>query len=362
MTPTIDQVYDLTLAAPPLATTRGRAHRRRSNLSYCLILVLLPLLAIPALIRLGSSDFFLHHGASVWAQANDKVFDSHGRACDVVVYGDSTAMTGIDPDRVEEQTGFKTCNISVTNAVLTVTGNLTLEHFLAQNGTPRILLIQLSPEDLLEQNRAWNQTVYAEGVLELLRHGRPGEARRVLMTHPAAAISFAGYAAGFTAWYAIKDVWFHLTSLRPEEDTVIVRNGFFTPPSPARTTCVPGDPVLAQPDPQRIGHSRALVADYRQRYAVRTGIVLVNVAPIPDCDGNLAAYSAQLNGVTSNSLLAMPVRYFNNCCHYTARGSEIVSTLVASELNTVADRNPAIDDRNPTTRQIAGVRPVHIRR
>ena len=85
----------------------------------------------------------------------------------------------------------------------------------------------------------------------------PGEARRVLLTHPQESIAFAGYAAGFSAWYAIKDVWYHATNLRADEDTVTVRNGFFTPPSPARTSC---DVAPAVTDPTQGGFSRALVA------------------------------------------------------------------------------------------------------
>ena len=330
-------------------------------LKYCLLLVLLPLLAVPAGILLGRSNFFLHHGASVWVQANDSVFNMHDRECDVLVFGDSTAMTGIDPEVVESNTGFRTCNIAVTNAVLSVTNNLTLDYFLAHNARPRVLLIQLAPDDFQPENREWRRTIYAEGMLELLRHGRPGEARATLMQHPQESIAFAGYAAGFSAWYAIKDVWFHATHMRPEEDTVTVRNGFFTPPSPARTSCAPS-PGPVQPNGAReVSFSRAVVNDYRQGYAGRAGLVLVNVAPIPACDQNFAAYASALNGITSNSLLPLPIGYFNDGRHYTARGSEIVSTLIAHELNTVASRNPAIDDRMPPARATATLRRVRFR-
>src|SRR5690242_12315625 len=111
------------VSAPPL-TPPEIASR------YCFLLLLLPLLAIPLCIRLGCSDFFLRHGASVWVRSNDAVFAMHDRDCDVLIFGDSTAMTGIDPDVVERNTGFRTCNIAVTNAVLAVTHNLTLDHFL----------------------------------------------------------------------------------------------------------------------------------------------------------------------------------------------------------------------------------------
>jgi hypothetical protein len=176
---------------------------------YCFLLLILPLLAIPAGIRLGASDFFLRHGASVWVQSNDAVFQMRGRECDVLVFGDSTAMTGINPDVVERNTGFKTCNISVTNSVLAVTHNLTLNRYLAHNARPRVLLIQLSPDGFEPESNSWRQTVYPEGLLELLRHGSPAEIRQVLLTHPQESIAFAGYALGFTAYSGVKELWFH---------------------------------------------------------------------------------------------------------------------------------------------------------
>jgi len=356
----IDQATALMPAVEPIAEAHPHASQRRACLQYCMVLVLVPLLAIPAFIALGSSDFFLHHGASVWVQANDKVFETHDRECDVLVFGDSTAMTGINPDKVEEQTGFRTCNIAVTNAVLAVTGNLTLDHFLAHNGRPHVLLIQLSPDGFQPENHRWHQTIYAEGMLELLRHGRPGEARALLLSHPEESVSFAGYAAGFSAWYAIKDVWFHVSHLRPEEDTVTVRNGFFTPPSPPRTSCSPAASVVSIASPEQIAFSRTLVANFHSDYSDRAEMILVNVAPIPDCDQNLAAYEAELSGVTSNALVPMPIRYFNDGRHYTAVGSEIVSTAIARELNSVANRNPNIDDRMPPSRPVAALRTVDL--
>jgi hypothetical protein len=329
---------------------------------YCIFLILLPLLAIPACVRLGCSDFFMRHGASVWVQSNDAVFSMRDRDCDVLVFGDSTAMTGIDPDVIERNTGFKTCNIAVTNAVLAVTHNLTLNRYLANNGRPRVLLVQLSPDGFQPESSAWNQTVYPEGLLELLRHGTPAESRHVLLTHPQQAIAFAGYAAGFTVYAGIKEIWFHVTKERPEEDAVTIHNGFFTPPSPPSTSCEPGA-TFSNP---RAGGSypSAVVGEYEKGYADRSGIVLVNVAPIPSCDQNLAAFSSELNGVTSNSLLPLPVGLFNDPRHYTAVGSAVVSRLVAQELNAVAQRNPQIDDRAPTPslRTVASLQRTHFGR
>ncbi|MDP9039080.1 MAG: hypothetical protein M3O02_07375 [Acidobacteriota bacterium] len=320
--------------APPV-TPREQARR------YCILLFLLPLLAIPACIRLGASDFFLRYGASRWVQSNDSVFDIHDRVCDVLVYGDSTAMTGIDPEVVQRNTGFRTCNIAVTNSVLAVTGNLTLDRYLDHNTRPRVILIQLSPDGFQPESYSWRQTVYAEGLVELLRHGSPVESRRVLLAHPQESIAFAGYVAGFSAYAVLKDVLFHTTHIRPDEDTVTIRNGFFTPPAPPSKGCEPG---AVFSNPQAGGNfPRTLVSEFQSQYASRSGIVLVNVAPIPSCDQNLAAFSSELKGITSNALTPLPVGLFNDPRHYTAVGSAIVSRLVAHELNIVAERTPALD-------------------
>lgn len=330
------------------------------SLGYCLVLILLPLLAIPACIAFGASNFFLNHGASVWVRANDAVFDMHDRDCDVLVFGDSTAMTGIDPDLLESQTGFHTCNIAVTNAVLAVTGNLTLDHFLAANPKPRILLIQLSPDGFEPVRNAWQRTIYAEGMLELLRHGDPAQKRQLLLSHPRESIAFSGYAAGFGAWYVLRNVWFHLTNQQPEEDTILVRNGFFTPPAPARTSCTPSDSPASPGEAQASRFSRDLVAGFHRQYVGQAALILVNVAPIPACDGNLAAYQAELHGITSNSLQPLPITLFNDDRHYTAIGSKVVSSAIASELESFARQDPSLEDRMPPSRTLASLHRIRL--
>ena len=318
--------------APSKTAAPAEVARQRARL-YSVLVVLLPLLAVPAFIALGKSDFFLHHGASIWVQSNDAVFQMRNRNCEVLIFGDSTAMTGIDPALVEKDTGYKTCNIAVTNAVLSVTDNMTLDHFLAHNDRPRVLVVQLSPDGFQKENRAWNRSIYAEGMLELMRHGTPDETRRMLLEHPHEAISFAGYAAGFSAYYGLKQAFYFATRMRPDEDQVRVRNGFFTPPSPARTRC---DATPTAPASADGTYPREVAQEYHRTYTSHSDVVLVNVAPIPACDKNLEQYQKNLAGVTNNALTPLPIAYFNDGRHYTASGSEVVSRLVSDEVNRVA--------------------------
>jgi hypothetical protein len=313
---------------------------------YSFYLLLLTVLAIPSFIRLGYSDFFMHHGASVWVQANDAIFAMRDRDCDVLIYGDSTAMTGIDPDVVQRQTGLRTCNISVTNSVLAVTHNLTLDSYLARNSSPHVLVIQLSPDGFQPESAGWDQTVYPEGMLELLRHGSAAQARRELFTHPRESIAFAGYSAGFTVYGLAKEFWDHVANRHAEQDSIVVHNGFFTPPSPARTSCDIGAKFS---NPRAGGNfPRRVVGQFQRKYTSPSTVVLVNVAPIPACDQNLADFTAELNGITSNSETPLPVSMFNDSRHFTAGGSAVVSTLVAKQVNAVGKADPEIyapDDR-----------------
>ncbi len=145
------------ISSLPSVQVRGNKdiHCGRAATRYCIALLALPLIAVPSFIALGCSDFFLHHGASVWVRSNDAVFEMSNRDCDVLIFGDSTAMTGINPEVVERNTGFKTCNIAVTNAVLAVTDNHTLNHYLAHNAKPKVLLVQFSPDGFLRDSRSW---------------------------------------------------------------------------------------------------------------------------------------------------------------------------------------------------------------
>ena len=339
----------------------GKAERRSLSpaVLYSLLIVLTPLIAAPFFILLGSSDFFLHHGASVWVQSNDATFGMRNRHCDVLIFGDSTAMTGIDPALVDRYTGLNTCNIAVTNAVLAVTGNLTLNSFLQRNARPKFLVVQLSPDDFQQGNRVWSHTIYAEGLLELLRHGSAEEGRRLLLTHPHEAIAFAGYAAGYTAYFGLKEIWFRATHLRPEEDEVQVRNCFFTNPTPARTDC---ELTTAMPADASSAFAQSVTRDYQTAYGDRGSVVLVDVAPIPSCDENLAAYSRELRGVTNNKLQGLPIGFFNDSRHYTAFGSSVVSALVAHQVNQAASNDPSLDERRASREALAGLRSISTRR
>ena len=294
------------------------------------------------MLVLGRSDFFLHHGASAWVQANDAIFSMHDRACDVLLFGDSTAMTGLDPAQIEHATGLRTCNIAVTNAVLAVTDTLPLDHFLAHNAAPRVLLLQFSPDGFQPEAHTWTRSIYAEGLLELLRHGSPATVRSTLLHHPRETLAFTGYVAGYTAFHALRSLWTHLTGLSFKDDRIRIRNGFFTPPGAPLTACTPPEHPTAATDQN---FPRAFVHGIQQHYK-QIGTVLVNIAPIPSCDEDLSAFTTQLTGAASSGPAGLPVHLFNDSRHYTAEGAQRVSASAARQIEqSLSPPRPEVPER-----------------
>ena len=66
--------------------------------------------------------------------------------CDVVLYGDSTALTGLDPDIVQRITGLKSCNIAEAGWIEDVVGtDFPLQAYLKDNKRPRFIVTDITP-------------------------------------------------------------------------------------------------------------------------------------------------------------------------------------------------------------------------
>jgi hypothetical protein len=75
------------------------------------------------------------------------------------------------------------------------------------------------------------------------------------------------------------------------------------------------------------------VAGLRRKYGVNGTQVIVNVAPVADCDDMKDVYENVLQGVHDNQLEVLPIGMFNNQdVHFTPQGAEHVSTGVANQI------------------------------
>ncbi len=159
---------------------------------FALGLVLLPVAVVAGAVLIARTSWFMERTMDPWIRNVDRNFAVSGEDCAVLVFGDSTALTGVSPEAIAAATGMTACNISQTVGSLGVNGTLALDAFLKKNPRPQFLLLVFAPENL-HANRSWRHLKYAEGVLELARHEGAGTVMVTLVGHP-------GQALGFSAW------------------------------------------------------------------------------------------------------------------------------------------------------------------
>jgi hypothetical protein len=302
---------------------------------FCLALIVLPLAGLAGAVLLAKSSWFERRAVPPYLQMLDAESDIHGRACEVLLFGDSTALTGLMPWVVQEQSGLTTCSVAQTKGEVGVLGTEFLDQYLRQNPRPRFLVIALAPEDWRPFHQ-WSDVAYVEGVLQMVRHDSARRYLGELVRHPNEAFGFATYVyksafdalAGRTAW--------------KEGTTAGLREGHRTLPSPAETECVMRNVTGNGAKPQPL---YAPDADYmrglRKHFAaggdgIETRVLLV-VSPVPECDPQWEWYAARLNGETDNRLELYPIGQFNDIDrHFTDEGAERYSRAVGEMIRKLA--------------------------
>jgi hypothetical protein len=289
---------------------------------YSFAVFLLPVLALFASIPIARSNWLFEKTKNVYLANLAYAVKLKNAGCDVVIYGDSSAMTGVDPAVVRTKTGLETCNIAEFEGMTMVNGTMIPDIFLTQNKQPKYMIFLYSPEDLGTYN-TWQTASRFEAILARVRlHPNFGTVR-LLMQHPADAFDFAamtlrialtdGFGRGLPAWE---------THLREQH------NGLLPMGSQSMRACDARDVRLHEPDP---GWLEML----RKRYK-RTGTrVLVDVTPVPICEPTYNYYVNQLSGLTDNHLERWPLDlYFESGrLHFTPPGVVKLSNVVADQVN-----------------------------
>src|SRR3954470_19452921 len=100
-------IADLSAAESRLVLTK-----RGSGARYALFvaaIVLLPSLMLLLAVPIARTDWFVRRSQDLYfANLGDGLTLERGN-CDVVIYGDSSALTGVVPAVIQEQTGLNTC-------------------------------------------------------------------------------------------------------------------------------------------------------------------------------------------------------------------------------------------------------------
>jgi hypothetical protein len=294
-----------------------RTYRLRLQ-GYVLLMLLIPAVFLASAIPIVRSKSFPVESSDPFLLNSDYAFSLKHVDCDVVIYGDSTALTGLDPTVISRATGLKTCNIAQSQSIVEILGMLALDAYLENNAPPKYIVMQFAPDTL---SRGRSDFFWPEGLTLLLRKKSLLEALPTLMQHPVQAYDFSVWAIKAKVASFIKP------STDFDSMEVIFRShgGLIVLPKPAQTSCV-NYKAYIQPT---VGWVRGL----KDKYAHNGTRVVVNVSPLPTCSPIADLVAAGTRNVTDNSLSLYPVGLFCDLDrHLTLQGTERASRELAEQL------------------------------
>jgi hypothetical protein len=295
------------------------ATRRRLYL-YLLPLIGSPILLLTAALLILPSQWFALRSQNTYLVNLAYGATLHGADCQILVYGDSSAMVGVNPEVVRARTGLTTCNIAEFQPMTMLNGTIVLDTYLAQNSPPRFLVFLFAPEDLDIQSQ---------------RHNGPFEAItfRMRQSHRLSSLFFlaAHYPDALLSWVE-QGLRFTLVNLlskpmSPEVQHLRDRTRGQLPMSAPNLTSCSDLRHDAAPD-------RKWIAGLRSKYAREGTTVLVDTMPLAACDPSLSFFRQQLPGVIDNRLDTLPVSDYTSDgrLHVNSEGSVLLSNMLADQI------------------------------
>jgi hypothetical protein len=285
---------------------------------YVLTVVLIPLLFLISSIPIVRSASFPAQSGDPFLLNPDYAFNLRHVNCEIVIFGDSTALTGIDPSVVQRITGLTACNIAQSQSILEILGPLALDTYLKNNAPPKYIVMQFAPETLSRDRKDF---FWAEGLTLLLRKKSILEALPVLARHPVEFYKFAIWAikAKITASYR------PVPDFRATEAIFQSRRGLLSLPKPPETHCTQNFPYM----PPTISWVRTL----KEKYSGIATRVLINVSPLPTCTPIASLVADGTRNVTDNSLQLYPIGLFCDLDrHLSLEGAERASLAIGQQI------------------------------
>jgi hypothetical protein len=305
-------------------TTTGKITPRRIK-AYLALMLSIPLIFLWSAIPIARSSTFPIVAEDPFLLNPDYAFSLKHVDCDVVIVGDSTAVTGLDPTVVEGATGLKTCNIAQSRSAVELLGTLALDTYLKNNHPPRFIVMQFAPETLARER---SDFFWSEGLTLVLRKKSILQAFPLLALHPVQAYQFAVWAVK----QKVRSMRRPPTDFSSTEVMFRERRGLLVLPKTAETHCV-NSIAYGQP-------STPWIQALREKYSRNGTRVLINVSPLPDCAPNTDALTKELEGATDNSIARYPVGLFCDLDrHLTLEGADRASHDLVRQLGVSMQRN-----------------------
>jgi hypothetical protein len=253
-----------------------------------------------------------------WIAAQRPVFEDSRRPCDVLIFGDSTAMVSLDPQILQGITGLRACNVATTRPTLEIVGLDPLDKYLARNPRPRYLVLQFGANLFGPMPYDRGHEEPADGLVSVLRYYNPRLALEQVLRHPGylSTISWIVYAQG------VQSLWQSI--MHPESKSKLT-DGYIIAPGKSLANCT----LLDLADRQA---SSAWVHYLRDHYSELADRVIVNVTPTPACNTLYPSWSRDLRGLTDNRLETYPSALFVDGMHLNRKGAVHFSREIAEQI------------------------------
>lgn len=310
---------------PDLDGGISKSDGRRRLGRYVTIVAGIPLASLPLAFFLLSTPFFQKYCDLNWIQAQNQMLTATGRSCDIVMFGDSTAELGLDPQIISERTHLTACNIALGEPVLEALGTKPLEAFLERNGKPKVLLLQFAPKGMRDIPESELPPLSADVFVAMLRFGYIREALARMFARPAGFIAAMNYTYDRGFKEGEHNVLYYLRHGRVDGPQ-LAAGSYFAFDTPGLTGCLPmhDDPL----GPKNIEWIQAL----RKRFASSAQTVIINSSPISPCSPFYQQWSETISGFIDSPLKLYPLGLFWDQHHTTREGAIRLSEETAQQI------------------------------
>jgi hypothetical protein len=301
-------------------------------LLYCAGFALMQFALLVAVLFVSSKPWFLTHDDYPAMLQSGYGMRLQHRDCDVVLYGDSSALTGLDPDIVQSETGLKSCNIAESGGVEDVVGIYApLDAYLKNNKRPQYLVMMFNPAAFIPDGGPFSGYRH-EGMIYAMQYIRSPAVVLGLLRRPTWILNFDVWAGHSLIEFGRKHVFGRGTGaadpIGAHRDD---RDGIWTVPRPPNAGC-----EYQGHDPATIIRRADSVAAIRSRYTVEGTRVILDIAPISSCNVLRDLYRKQSEGLRDNDLGVLSDSSFNyRDVHFTAEGASQISRQVSGQILTM---------------------------
>lgn len=279
----------------------GRSQNDSRMTRYFVVLFAVPLLLSPLpffLVRLQSYGQFSKNPRFY---VLDFAFKTARQNADIVIFGDSSAYSGLDPKQMSAALRAKVLNLPSNLNALPLDDDFALRRYIEADRPPRLIVFYFSPWNFDYGREDFDYDRLYEGMEMLMRHGSVSDVLAFFTAHPRAALLFPYmfYRLNLTAAPSEREM-----SLQQAQQ-VTATNGHADSPGVlhARSTCVIPSNFIESIRFDWVGKMG-------EKYRTPQTQVLFFAAPIPNCTNAQAVIDRSASALPAAPPKTMPASLY----------------------------------------------------